>query len=1280
MGGRGAAAIAMGGDEDDDMLSGADESYLQSNGTDAGSSLFEDSVSDLGFDRRGGSRIPTSSYPTEASNTTTMGGRKKKGELTVYDFIPKPYQYNPTTAEPILYYMPKTMNSLQTQSQQIAAAALAAQQKMVAAGQAAPSSTPSVSPAVAPTGATLRTLLISAEEDVRLHRSRVKAALDQDLRKLRTYRLENDPVWLKQKDVLEERNTIIDQLQTDAQSVWNELQDETKRKRELDLTAAERSQLQLARWQKALELFVYCPVPSTYAEKAAEGAKAKAKALKDAKDGKKKKKDKKKDQIVEEIVYALPDTMDPAMILDQLLEGTSEEHDDMSAMLQDASEMCQSLVEITRKQCTSAAQQVLSQDESYSIRLEAHELFLRTALTKCEEIQDQFQVNGRAALQIGHQLEFAETKRRQCEATSKLIRRWWLLETLAEQEARTGEPIRVEEEVRGNIQPTSCRMDQLFVRPEQSLEAARALKQLRAVVRSRGNATTGTSQNPAAAAAAAAATPGDQTPAQRFDWTAKLITRTSDALERRLLHSFSEIYAQGGSYDFSLKPRPGSIDWRELQALAEALLMFDSGRNLHKRYVDMVITSRFPELFEKKDDSKKSPRHKIQEGEAFDMDETRKTLSSLFHRVSDVCSAEFELIAHVFGSDQTRADPLEGNEPMPLVVARALLQRVISDPASGLQARINDILASIDQRGDFDAGAKKLDTFVIIHEKAAGLFRLLKDSAEKMILKDRSSSTSGEKADSKGMDSTSRQSQAVARNAVESLKGFLTSQELSLSNTHRQGYINLELRLLHHECCSSLDKAGCTLVKQPPPRRLDTTLAAKGILEEYRAPVLPLDKGSLARSGLQSLLGGPLKQQVLREPLVHATESLARAKLMFGAGKKKGGETTARVVTSVYSQMCSFYGEGFLYPIMDVLRDSRRTSPPMQPPQLPFDEDQPAHDLGVEAAFWLSLERLHSAAKAFDREMWAEGRDDNGRVWQILDRCDDAASMAVAKNCRFEFYSELERRGEDAIMKALDSMSAHVYWILVTGGESMTATGGNRLLANITGSSGVRIYSSCLSFIKTRPFDLLMQLALSLCCTYLFFSQGPYAVGSGANLDNTCSPAVQSLAYCLRIQFFQIQNALTPHSSAGFWTALSMRIYDILVARLLQHYQVSQTGAVILSRDIETLRNLCMLAGTQHDHWDTLRELNTLYMIQPEAVKNMLVGPEGDVNSGQGLFARAGRDQCLVFLSRRMDYRFKSGSTLKRSGWAENLLNDLGVSDPTDQKVNIGQFAAEKQS
>ena len=135
-----------------------------------------------------------------------------------------------------------------------------------------------------------------------------------------------------------------------------------------------------------------------------------------------------------------------------------------------------------------------------------------------------------------------------------------------------------------------------------------------------------------------------------------------------------------------------------------------------------------------------------------------------------------------------------------------------------------------------------------------------------------------------------------------------------------------------------------------------------------------------------------------------------------------------------------------------------------------------------------------------------------------------------------------------------------------------------------------------------------------------------------------------------------------------------MRLYDILVARLLQHYQISIVGAVILSRDVEALRSVAMLAGTDHSHWDTLRELLTLYMTPPDAIKTMLVGPEGE--SSKGLFAKAGREQCLVFLSRRNDYRYKTAAGPKKSGWVTEMLTSLSLTDPSDGVVNIGLFAA----
>lgn len=712
------------------------------------------------------------------------------------------------------------------------------------------------------------------------------------------------------------------------------------------------------------------------------------------------------------------------------------------------------------------------------------------------------------------------------------------------------------------------------------------------------------------------------------------------------------------------------VDWRELRALARALLAFDSGRLLHSKYVEMVISLRFPELFQDDNKNKKSndgSEGKDGGGEAgdhFDIDETRAQLSSLFHRVSEVCTQEFELIARVFGSSNARTHLLEGSEEMPLVVARTLLQRVISDPANGLQARIHLLLHNIDKMGDFEAGAKKLDSFVVIHEKAAGLFGLLRDASENMLLDDdlydddlEGKNKSSSRSSSRNNDKIKERSMAAARNAVDSLKGFLSSQELALSNSHRQGYINLELRMLHHECCNALDRADCTMVKGPPPRA-NTSLLEKGILEDYRAPVLPLHKESLAKAGFPGILAGALKQSVLRQPLIHATDSLSRARLMFGIQQRGSGETTARVILQIYSQMCSFYGPGFLYPIMETLRELLPNTAPSQPPQLPFDEDLEAPDLGVPAAFWVCLERVHSASKSFDRELWgteqpqqqqdaksatAASANSNARVFSTLHACGDAASLAFARDERVHFYTDLERRGEASILQALDTLSAHIQWVLVTGGESMLATGGTRIFNQLTGQSG-----------------------------------GPYAIPSGASLDCPNSPAVKSLTYCLRVQFVHVQSALTATSLAKFWTALSMRLYDILVARLLQHYLVSTVGAVILSRDVEALRSVAMLAGTEHSHWDTLRELLTLYMTPPDAIKIMLTGPEGDAT--KGLFAKAGREHCLVFMSRRNDYRYKTASGLKKSGWVTEMLNDLKCSDPTDGPINIGLFAAGRSS
>jgi len=448
---------------------------------------------------------------------------------------------------------------------------------------------------------------------------------------------------------------------------------------------------------------------------------------------------------------------------------------------------------------------------------------------------------------------------------------------------------------------------------------------------------------------------------------------------------------------------------------------------------------------------------------------------------------------------------------------------------------------------------------------------------------------------------------------------------------------------LHHECCSSLDQAGCIL-SRPGAVKINQGILDKGILEEYKAPLLPLEKNSLRKSGFTGIFDGPLKNSVLRQPLIYAIDSLARARLMFGNGREIG-DSAARVVTSIYNQICTFYGQAYLYPIVESLQEMLKTNPPNQAPQLPFDEEQPAHDLGIHQDFWKALKRIHSAAKSFDRELWAEPRKGSNRVWDILASAGEGSgasnSIAAAKACRVDFFTELENRGEDAIIRALDTLAVYIQWILVTGSEAVLSLGTVGLFKSAAGNSG-----------------------------------GPYAMTSGSALEARNSPAVKSLTYCLRVQFVHIRDALTPQSLSSFWSALSMRLYDILVTRLLQNWYVSTAGAVILGRDVDELRKIAMLAGTKHEHWDILRELLALYMTPPDALKILLVGPEGDPNSGKGLFGSAGRDQSLVFMSRRVDYRYKTNQGQKKSIWVTQILNELHVRDPTDSYVNIGMFAA----
>jgi hypothetical protein len=67
--------------------------------------------------------------------------------------------------------------------------------------------------------------------------------------------------------------------------------------------------------------------------------------------------------------------------------------------------------------------------------------------------------------------------------------------------------------------------------------------------------------------------------------------------------------------------------------------------------------------------------------------------------------------------------------------------------------------------------------------------------------------------------------------------------------------------------------------------------------------------------------------------------------------------------------------------------------------------------------------------------------------------------MAIAKDCRVRFFRDLEEKGEIAIQSALDTIGSHMFWLLVLGGESVTASSGssgNR--QNAATNKGVSIF------------------------------------------------------------------------------------------------------------------------------------------------------------------------------------------------------------------------------
>ena len=161
---------------------------------------------------------------------------KKSADLGALQNIPKEYLLNPEKAEPILYYLPKTSSNNSSESQNSSG------------GNIKSNKFPS-----------LRVLLAAAHDDIRLHRARQQAAKSRDSKLISSYKIENDQLWLARQQRLRERELLLGKLDMERNLIVKELLEGNT----VGLTAKEATAIQLARWQRALELYIYDPPART---------------------------------------------------------------------------------------------------------------------------------------------------------------------------------------------------------------------------------------------------------------------------------------------------------------------------------------------------------------------------------------------------------------------------------------------------------------------------------------------------------------------------------------------------------------------------------------------------------------------------------------------------------------------------------------------------------------------------------------------------------------------------------------------------------------------------------------------------------------------------------------------------------------------------------------------------------------------------------------------------------------------------------------------------------
>ncbi|CAN0427568.1 unnamed protein product, partial [Discosporangium mesarthrocarpum] len=158
----------------------------------------------------------------------------------------------------------------------------------------------------------------------------------------------------------------------------------------------------------------------------------------------------------------------------------------------------------------------------------------------------------------------------------------------------------------------------------------------------------------------------------------------SDFLEQELLDLFER--AAGRS--------PPEVEF--MRECSDILYALNEGEHLQNRFVFFVVTQ------------------KLQRGEEVGNSAAASdSLSSLFGRVVSTCQSQFSIIGRAF--------------PPPMVprVTRLLLQRILSDPVYGVQARVEAVLSPPPPVEPLPL-ADYLNCLCTVEQKTGALFEMLK--------------------------------------------------------------------------------------------------------------------------------------------------------------------------------------------------------------------------------------------------------------------------------------------------------------------------------------------------------------------------------------------------------------------------------------------------------------------------------------------------------------------------------------------------------------------------